>query len=277
MTATQLDLPTGERKRSIRAITTRRPILVLCLVAIGLTWSLQMGLVLAGEDIFPGKIAELILLTGTATLMAGLIGGRGGIRRLFAGLTRWRIGVTRWLLVLFAMPVVALGIAVVTGTLQAPAGGWGNVALAYFAFLLLIAIAGSIWEETAWAGFVQTRLIARSGLLVGSVLTSVPFLLIHLPLAYEAEGWAATSWQETFVAWGWLLAASPFFRYLAGMLLVDTRGSVLAVALMHASFNATGTMSVLQPAGWQYVPALATLTVAVAGGRWFLRRRAART
>lgn len=276
MTAGQLDTPTSERERSGRPIALRRPILTLCLAAIGLTWALQMGLVLAGKNIFPGKLAELVFLTGTASLLTGLMEGRAGIRRLYAGLTRWRIGVGRWLLVLLAMPILTLALAVVTGTLQAPSGGWGKVAVTYVVFLLLIAITASIWEETAWAGFVQTRLMARSGLLWGSLLTSVPFLLIHLPLAYEAEGWAATSWRETFLAWGWLLAALPFFRYLAGMLLIDTRGSVLAVALMHASFNATGAMSVLQPAGWQYVPALAILTLTVASYRR-LRRRPSRT
>ncbi len=227
--------------------------------------------------IFPGKLAELIFLTGTAALITGWIGGRAEIRRLFSGLLRWRIGVGRWLLVVLAMPVLTLGVAGVTGTLHAPPDGWSKVAISYLVVLLLIAITASIWEETAWAGFVQTRLMARSGLLVGSLLTSVPFFLIHLPLAYEADGWAATSWQETLVAWGWLLAALPFFRYLAGMLLVDTRGSVLAVALMHASFNAAGAMSVLQPAGWQYIPALAILTLAVAGYRRLLRRRHDRT
>ena len=31
---------------------------------------------------------------------------------------------------------------------------------------------------------------------------------------------------------------APFFRYLIGMVLVDTGGSLLAAGLLHASFNA---------------------------------------
>ena len=39
-------------------------------------------------------------------------------------------------------------------------------------------------------------------------------------------------------------------------------GSVLAAAMLHASFNASGALSVV-PDGWQYVPALVVLSVLV--------------
>lgn len=102
----------------------------------------------------------------------------------------------------------------------------------------------------------------RNGLLVGSLLTAIPFGLIHRPLAFEGDGWAGTTWTQAFVNWAFLLGAVPFLRYLAGILLVDTRGSVLAVAVLHASFNASGALSVT-PDGWQYVPALIVLTALV--------------
>jgi hypothetical protein len=90
-------------------------------------------------------------------------------------------------------------------------------------------------------------------------LTAIPFGLIHLPLAFEGGGWAGTTWDEAFVNWAFVLGAVPFLRYVAGVLLVDTGGSVLVVAVLHASFNASGALSVV-PDGWQYVPALAVLT-----------------
>ena len=102
----------------------------------------------------------------------------------------------------------------------------------------------------------------RHGLLVGSMLTAIPFGLIHLPLAFEADGWTGTTWSEAFVNWAFLLGALPFLRYVIGVLLVDTQGSVLAAAMLHASFNASGALSVV-PDGWQYVPALIILTVLV--------------
>ena len=256
--------PSGSNRPTVRARLTARPVLAFCIIVIALTVPVQLAFLVAGRDVMPAKAAELVVLPGTAVLLTALAGGRAAVRRLFAGLTRWRIGVARWALVLLAMPVLTIGVAVVTGTLHTPAGGWGKVALTYGLFLVLIAVTGSLWEETAWSGFVQRRLMDRRGLLVGSLLTAIPFGLIHLPLAFENDGWAGTSWSEALVNWAFLLGALPFMRYLIGMLLVDTRGSVLAAAVLHASFNAAGAMSAAIPGGWQQVPAIAILTLAVA-------------
>ena len=246
----------------LRRVAVDRPITTLCVVAIGATLALQTGLLLAGVDLFPGKLAELVLLTGAATLITFWIGGRGAVRRLFGGLTKWRIGTRRWALVLLAMPILTIGVAAATGTIHTPDHGWTGEALTYLVLLALIALTASLWEETSWSGFVQLRLMDRHGLLVGSMLTAIPFGLIHLPLAFEADGWAGTTWSEAFVNWAFLLGALPFLRYLIGVLLVDTKGSVLAAAMLHASFNASGALSVV-PDGWQSVPALIILTVLV--------------
>ena len=49
--------------------------------------------------------------------------------------------------------------------------------------LLLI----NMWEETAWAGVVQTRLEQRHGLVKAALLTAVPFALIHMPLHFIGD------------------------------------------------------------------------------------------
>jgi uncharacterized protein len=246
----------------LKQVAVDRPITTLSVIAIGLTLPLQTTLLLAGIDLFPGKLAELVLLTGTAALITFWIGGRGAVRQLFGGLTKWRIGAGRWALVLVAMPTLTVGVAAATGTIHTPEHGWIGEALTYLVLLMLIALTASLWEETSWSGFVQLRLMDRHGLLVGSMLTAIPFGLIHLPLAFEADGWTGTTWPEAFVNWAFLLGALPFLRYLIGVLLIDTRGSVLAAAMLHASFNASGALSVV-PDGWQSVPALIILTVLV--------------
>ncbi len=247
--------------RLVKRRAVDRPVTALCVVAVGLTLPLQTALLLSGIDLFPGKLAELLILTGTAAVISSWVGGSGAVRRLFGGLKVWRIG-ARWLLVLAAMPVLTVGVAVATGTLESPGHGWAFEALTYLALLVLIALTASLWEETAWSGFVQRRLMQQRGLLAGSLLTAIPFGLIHLPLAFEADGWHGTTWSEAFVNWAFLLGAAPFLRYLIGILLIDTKGSVLAAAMLHASFNASGALSIV-PAGWQYVPALVVLTLLV--------------
>lgn len=258
---------------ALRRFAVRHPVLSLCLVAIGVSAPLVMVFLVAGLDPFPAKAAELLLLPGTAVAITAWTGGRRQVRQLFAGLLRWRIGVARWLLVLLAMPVLTLGVAAAIGSLRAPEQGWGQVALWYGIFLAYGVLSANLWEELAWAGFVQTRLAARHGLLRGALLTAVPVGLMHLPLAFEGDGWAGTSWHEALVNTGWLLLALPFFRYLAGVLLADTRGSVLAVGVLHGSFNAAGAMVVLA-AGVEYVLAVIVLALLVAGVR-ALRGRAA--
>jgi membrane protease YdiL (CAAX protease family) len=141
---------------------------------------------------------------------------------------------------------------------------------AILAPILIGVLVGNVWEETAWAGFLQSRLMARYGLLVGSLLTAVPFFVIHIPLAYSAHGWRGTTWSEAALDWTLIALAAPFFRYLVGTQLIDTGGSVLAVGLLHAAFNASGQMAAID--GWQQVPAMIVLTLAVVAYRRYRGR-----
>jgi membrane protease YdiL (CAAX protease family) len=72
----------------------------------------------------------------------------------------------------------------------------------YVPVLVFGALTANLWEESVWAGFVQRRLMERRGLLTGSLLTALPFFLIHLPLAYENDGWKGTTWRPV----GWVTA-----------------------------------------------------------------------
>jgi len=245
-----------------RSFVVRHPIGVLLVVGTAFVWTTQMWSLLAGVDVMPAKLGEIVVLLGLAVWISAKVGGRAEVRRLFAGLTRWRLG-RRYLLLVGAMPLLTLAVAATTGTLKSPQDGWIPVALTYLVFFALGAVTGNLWEETVWAGFVQSRLMAARGLLVGSLLTAVPFFLVHLPLAFEADGWRGTTWRDAVIDWALILLTAPFLRYLIGTLLIDTGGSTLAAGLMHASFNAAGAMAVLA-GGWQEIPALIVLTLAVA-------------
>jgi membrane protease YdiL (CAAX protease family) len=91
----------------------------------------------------------------------------------------------------------------------------------------------NLWEETAWAGFLQTRLEQRHSLIMAAVLTAVPFALIHMPLQFIGE-FSAGSLAAALVL---LLIVSVVFRLLLGVVLRGARDSVLAVALLHTMFN----------------------------------------
>jgi len=257
------------RSGPIRSLARRRPLTMFLTITIGLTWPVLFALLVNGQDVTPGLLFELLLLPGAATLVTGLEQGRAGVRRLFAGVIRWRIGVARFVVLSTAMPLLTLLVGALTGTLDAPAAGWLSLVGAYlfqtFVFGLLLA---NLWEETGWGGFVQSRLMARHGLLVGSLLTAVPLFVIHIPLIFAEHGWRGTTWAQAGLDLGLLALAAPFFRYLLGTQLVDTGGSILAIGLLHASFNAAGQMSAVH-GGWQYVPAMVLLTlIVIAYRRW---------
>lgn len=266
ITPATADQPTDPVPRGwFRRTAVAHPILLLLGLATAFVWITQMASALAGVDLMPAKLAELLVLVGLAIAIARATDGRGGVRQLFAGLLRWRLG-WRYLLLIVAMPLLTIGVAAATGTFHTPPAGWVAVGLTYLFFLALGAVTGNLWEETVWGAFVQGRLMARHGLLVGSMLTAIPVFLIHLPLAFETNGWQGTTWRQALITWGVLLLAAPFQRYLIGTLLIDTGGSTLAAGLMHASINAAGAMAVI-PGGWQHVPALIVLTLAIVAFR----------
>jgi len=180
------------------------------------------------------------------------------------------MGLARFVVLVTAMPLLTLLVGALTGTLASPPEGWLGLVASYlfrtFIFGLLII---NLWEETAWGGFMQSRLMATRGLLIGSLLTAIPFFVIHIPLAFAEHGWKDTTWAQAALNLGLVALVSPFFRYLLGTQLIDSGGSILAIGLLHASFNASGQMSAV-PGGWQYIPAMIMLTIAVIAYR---RRR----
>lgn len=248
----------------------RHPLLCFAVPSVALTWALQLGFLAAGLPLFPALVLELVVLVGTATAVTASVSGRAGVRALFAGVTRWRFGPGWYALALFAMPALTLAVAAVAGTLDAPPGAWAGAAAQYL-FLTVVfgALLGNIWEELAWTGFLQQRLTDERGPFAAAMLTAVPFGLIHLPLAFEADGLGGTSVRDLALAWALLLAAAPFFRYLVGLVHGRTSRSLVSIGLLHGSFNACGG-SPLVTGGWEYIPAMMALTVIVAVA---LRRR----
>lgn len=192
-----------------------------------------------------------VVYLGGAVLVARRT-GPGGIRRLFAGVLRWQIGWRSWAVVAGALPLTTLAVALVTGTLSAPADGWPATVGSYlFVTFVFGALILNIFEETAWQGLVQRNLTRDHGPLRAAMLTSVPFALVHLPLSFVGDA----TMTEALVATALLLVFAPAMRYLMGRIDLATGGSLLAVGVMHASFNASGQLGVTGE--WQHIAGMA--------------------
>lgn len=269
--------PPPARAAAPTSVVRRHPLLSFAVPAIGATWAVQLTFLALGLPLFPALLIELVILVAAATTVTRLESGRAGVRALFAGVLRWRFGPGWYAFVLLAMPVMTLLVAWGFGTLDAPRTEWGAAAITYvFVAVVYGALLGNMWEELAWTGFLQSRLADRHGLFRGAMLTAVPFALIHLPLIFEADGLGGTSLRDVTLGVLLLAGAAPFLRYLIGVVHARTGRSLLAVALLHGSFNA-GASTTLVTGDWEYVVGLVVLAPLVAlvlGGGFRARARA---
>jgi membrane protease YdiL (CAAX protease family) len=134
---------------------------------------------------------------------------------------------------LLSMPALTIATAAGGGGRHAayPANGWPAAANNYLTGALQVSFA----EETAWAGLVQTRLAARHGTLHGALRTAPLFAAMHLPAAVHPR----LDLEQRRDQYRRAHPRRPALRYVIDNLLESTGGSLLAVGLWHASFNAS--------------------------------------
>jgi hypothetical protein len=127
----------GPRAHGLTGLVRRRPITAFLVVIFAVAWP-ALGIPrLAGHSVPPDRLdlvlsaLAFVLLFGTALAVTAVTDGRSGVRRLLAGLVRWRIGVGRWLLAVAALPTLTLIIAAATGTLRTPPEGWWQMTVTY--------------------------------------------------------------------------------------------------------------------------------------------------
>ena len=164
------------------------------------------------------------------------VDGRPGIKALLSRMTRWRVSIHWWAAVLFALPLVTIGSAMLLGDDLRPVS-IGTFILMQLMYLVINFCVTNFWEEAVWAGVFQTRLERRHNIFVASVLTAVPFAGMHLPLVFFLdEPVTVSSLAGAFVLY---LILGLLVRPLFAIFLRGAADSVLLIALMHSVFNRT--------------------------------------
>jgi membrane protease YdiL (CAAX protease family) len=155
------------------------------------------------------------------------------VRHLFASTIR--LPRPLWLLLpaLLLIPAVTWLVALPFGVAQPLSLDLVQGALVSFASSLFIV---NLWEEMAWAAFFQRRAMSRWGYLRGSLVTAALFAAVHLPLALAAARTSAAAAVEGVAS---LVVTAVGMRLLIGAFDAWTKGSVLALAVLHAAFNNT--------------------------------------
>jgi len=231
-----------------RAMTSSRlrtwlhdhPLTAFFALAFGLTWAVWVPRALDSRGVIDARWAVELgavwswMPAVAALLAAVLVGGRPGLREWASRLVRWRVG-WRWYLLALLGPaaywVAVGGLASVLGlgTGMSPRVlDLGAAAVLMFAALLLT---DGLGEEPGWRGYALPHWLSRNGALTASIGLGAVWAFWHLPLMFTA---------------GSTMNGSPFAFHLLDLsaasvlytwLFLRTRGSVLPVIVLHASFN----------------------------------------
>src|SRR5215212_6216443 len=234
----------------IRGFVAHRPVTAFLIMAFAIAYPVMSLAALAVHRVIPGgrllerlpfppdEITGLMLtifaLLPSALFVTWAADGRRGVVGLFKRIARWRFGVAWWLAVLAGLPVLTVvATLILGGSLESidPVGlFWDPLRLLLINFILV-----NLWEETAWAGVMQTRLERRHNIFVAAVLTAIPFGFIHLPLAFLSKITTAS----VLISLAAYVVLGLFLRPLVGVVLRGSRDSLLAAGLMHSVFNRT--------------------------------------
>ena len=213
-----------------------RPMVVFATTAIAMGWALLGPMVWFDLPSAPFVLAATLLaLIVPAIVLTARETGRAGVRALLRDAVRLPRP-------LWWAPVAAFTVPGLTWAVASGLGGakplttdlLTDVFVAFLSSLLVI----NLWEEMAWTGFAQRRAMARWGLVRGSLVIAVLFAAIHLPLAFDGAETAG----DVAAGIGILIGTGVGLRLLIAGLHSWSGRSLLAVAILHASFNVTGDL-----------------------------------
>jgi membrane protease YdiL (CAAX protease family) len=225
------------------SLIKRHSLLIGIVLMFLLTWPID----LSNSGVLPFEFPFIVALfvgygiTFASLLMTGLTLGRDGLIALLKRFLIWRVG-WKWYLAAFllAPSLIVLAVyihAALTGTMpdfstvmaREIFGESANLWLFVLPFFLVDFITNG--EEIGWRGYVLPRLQAKYNALISTLILGVIWGLWHLPKFLSH--WSIASF-------GWFMLHTLAFSIILTWLYNSTRGSLLMVAIMHASANTAG-------------------------------------
>ena len=236
----------------LRRLVARYPITAFLLLAFAGSWTSLTPLLLSknGLGMLPLELpvtvfialASFVGLALPAFLVTAATDGKAGVLDLLHRSLRWRVGV-QWYLIALLGTFIGVIVAAVpfAGTLplQMVARKWELLVTVFVPGVLVPFLLINLPEEVGWTGFVQSKLQARHGPVLASLMVALPFALIHLP-AYFVTGWISDEklpLPSVLLLVGLTAVFAVFLRLLIMRLYNGSGGSILIVALFHSAFN----------------------------------------
>lgn len=221
-------------------------LLLYFLLAYAISWAIEIPVALSIQGVISARVPpSLYYFASFGPFLAALVvtiaaEGSSGVRRLFAGLAKWRVGKDY---VIFAIltPPILFGVAVLFSRLLQ--GAWPDLSLLgnidYLPHLGILGVLG-LWlltfglgEETGWRGFALPRLQESRSAFSAALIIGVLHTFWHLPAFF---------FRDTYIAMGllglpMLLVSVVSASFILTWLYNGTRGSLLMVVVFHGLFN----------------------------------------
>lgn len=221
----------------------RNSLVAYFVLAYGITWILS---IMATKGLLPFQLPTAIRTLGSillhygpalaAIIVAGIVGGRAGVRELLSRFREWRVGVN-WYLFVLLYPTIARLIAVglnvlLGGTLPAffRARGIpeGNPVVLFMPVFVGVLFQAGIAEEIGWRGFALPRLQTRYSALTSSLILGVLWALWHFH---------PQSWSDLAPIAFWYILGVLSLTVILTWVYNNTRGSLLVAVLFHTASN----------------------------------------
>jgi membrane protease YdiL (CAAX protease family) len=227
-----------------------RPVLMFVATALPVGWVLLSVPLFVDLPMAPFILATLFLGLVLPTVVLTRRDPDASMRQLLGDTLR--LPRPAWLLLpaALAIPVATYAVGALLG--RSPAVDSGFVLDLALANVLSSVLIVNLWEEMAWAGFVQRRLATRLGFAAGAVATALLFTGIHLPLSL----YGADSVEDVAYNVSVMVVSGVGLRLLIGAFDTWGRRSILALGVVHATFNAS---SELVDAGSDWIRYVVTL------------------
>jgi len=210
----------------------------------GLTYAIAFGVTFAYIALRPGHpsnkwsvdwFLNAFSPTISALILSWIIGGRSEVKRLLAGVTRWKVNL-RWYLAAAFLVLGPLAFALVYGALGNPVPGLqpGWTLPLILGQLVFQLFSGPLAEEAGWRGFALPRLQEKYNALVSSLILGVIWCCWHIPLFFLP---GASQQSIPFPIYLMLVVTlGVYFTWLYN----NTRGSLIITVLAHFCFNLSG-------------------------------------
>jgi membrane protease YdiL (CAAX protease family) len=232
----------------------RSPTTAFLILAYPIFWTIFLPAFADSDLARPlSAVGAVLGLALPAFVVSVIAGGKVGAREFLWRCLRLPARPGTYLLAVFGLPLATILLAVPLHgpeVLTALKTNWPLLFTFFLPQVLLALVTIQLWEEAAWAGFVQHHLQGRQHPLGATTLVALGFAWIHLPTYFLGAPFTAERIPAVLLMMLPVTVFALFFRALLAWVYNHWQRSVPLAALLHASFNTVSS----EPFARSFIP-----------------------